>query len=161
MTVNGLTSLFSVMNRYNILDAERPVILLNHDSYSMSHTKWAIQAESCSFHKIYIELYGDCVFDDPNNRFLKGYFFTSPEMTVEMCLATCREKGFRYSGLQWNIECYCGDEPNHGFEWAWLDKCDTKCAGDSNQICGGTGAMSVYSTRGVREANRMKQKGFC
>ena len=94
-------------------------------------------------------MYGDCVFDDPNDRFLKGHFFTSSEMTVEMCLSTCREKKFPYSGLQWHIECYCGIQPTHGFDWAWLNKCDAKCAGDSNQICGGSGAMSVYSTQGV------------
>ena len=75
-------------------------------------------------------------------------------MTVELCLATCREKGFAYSGLQWQIECYCGDEPANGFEWAWMNKCNRKCAGNSNQICGGSNAMSVYSTEGVREADR-------
>jgi len=41
-------------------------------------------------------------------------------MTVEMCLSTCRDKEFRYSGIQWQIECYCGNEPVKGFEWAWL-----------------------------------------
>ena len=103
-------------------------------------------------------MYGDCVFDNPNNRVLKGHFFTSGEMTVEMCLTTCREKGFRYSGLQWKIECYCGNEPANGFEWAWLNKCDQKCAGDSNQICGGSNALSVFSTAVVREADRTFQE---
>ena len=68
-------------------------------------------------------------------------------MTVEMCLSTCRSKGFLYSGLQWQIECYCGTEPVGGFEWAWPNKCYDKCAGNTNQICGGSLAMSVYSTR--------------
>ena len=67
-------------------------------------------------------------------------------MTVEMCLSTCRDKEFRYSGIQWQIECYCGNEPVQGFEWAWLDKCDNTCAGNSNQICGGSNAMSLYTT---------------
>ena len=67
-------------------------------------------------------------------------------MTVEMCLATCGGKGFDYSGLQWQIECYCGNEPVNGFQWAWFDKCHDRCAGNSNQICGGSNAMSVYST---------------
>ena len=102
-------------------------------------------------------MYGDCVFDNPNDRVLNGHFFTSSEMTVEMCLKTCRQKKYRYSGLQWQIECYCGNEPTNGFDWAWLNKCDTKCAGDSNQICGGSGAMSVFSTEGVHGAGSQKQ----
>ena len=63
-----------------------------------------------------------------------------------MCLSTCREKGFHYTGLQWQIECYCGNEPVNGFKWAWLDKCDASCAGNSDQICGGSNAMSLYTT---------------
>ena len=67
-------------------------------------------------------------------------------MTVEMCLSTCGDKGFHYSGLQWQIECYCGNEPVDGFQWAWYDRCHDRCAGNSNQICGGSNTMSVYST---------------
>ena len=91
-------------------------------------------------------MFGICVFDDSNERVLSGYYFSSPKMTVELCLSTCRSKGFPYSGLQWEIECYCGIEPAKGFEWAWQNKCHDKCAGNSNQICGGPLAMSVYST---------------
>ena len=43
------------------------------------------------------------------------------------------------------FKCYCGNEPETGFEWAWPDKCNEKCGGDSDQICGGSMAMSVYS----------------
>ena len=67
-------------------------------------------------------------------------------MTVELCLSTCREKGFRFSGLQWQIECYCGDEPEQGFKWTWTDQCYQICGGNSYQKCGGTNAMSLYST---------------
>ena len=70
-------------------------------------------------------------------------------MTVEMCLSICRSKGFHYSGLEWQCECHCGNEPHGVFEWAWPDKCDDRCSGDSNQICGGSNAMSVYTTPNI------------
>ena len=66
-------------------------------------------------------------------------------MTVELCISTCRKKGFIYAGLQWQIECYCGNEPKNGFTWAWKDKCNDRCAGNSFQICGGSNSISVYS----------------
>ena len=69
-------------------------------------------------------------------------------MTVEMCLKACHSKKYAYFGLQWQIECYCGNKPVKRFEWAWPDKCDDRCAGNPIQICGGSRAMSVYSTPG-------------
>ena len=67
-------------------------------------------------------------------------------MTIQKCLHICRRKGFQFSGLQWQIECYCGNLPTDGFEWAWPEKCDERCAGDSNQMCGGSMAMNLYNT---------------
>lgn len=92
-----------------------------------------------------LDLLGVCVFDNKNDRVLSGHYFASEKMTVELCLSTCRQKGFRYSGLQWQIECFCGNEPNQ-FVWAWPNKCNDRCAGNSYQICGGSSSLSVYST---------------
>ena len=70
-------------------------------------------------------------------------------MTVQMCLSICREKGFRFAGLEWQIECFCGNEPVNGFEWAWMNKCSERCAGNPNQICGGPNALSVHTSWGL------------
>ena len=94
-----------------------------------------------------LDLKGICVFDDVHDRILNGYHEADDEMTIEKCLSICRSREFQYSGVQWQIECYCGNEPEGtGFKWAWPSKCNDRCAGDSNQICGGTNAMSVYTT---------------
>ena len=69
----------------------------------------------------------------------------SDEMTIEMCLSICREKNYKYAGLQWQCECHCGNEPEIEFEPAWFGKCSDRCAGDSSQICGGSEAMNVWS----------------
>ena len=67
-------------------------------------------------------------------------------MTVEMCLDICRKKEFPFSGLEWSCECHCGHEPEGGFEWAWSNKCNDRCAGDSDQVCGGSNALSLWTT---------------
>ena len=95
---------------------------------------------------IFSDLYGVCSFDDKEDRTLSEYYEASDDMTIEKCLSICRSHGYPYSGLEWSCECHCGHAPDDGFEWAWSDKCDDRCAGDSNQICGGSEAMSVWKT---------------
>lgn len=92
------------------------------------------------------DYYGVCAFDEKQNRILSEYYEANEDMTVEMCLSICRSKGFPFSGLQWQCECHCGNKPDNGFEWAWSDKCDDRCSGDPNQNCGGSNAMSVWTT---------------
>ena len=78
------------------------------------------------------------------NRVLKDHFETSNKMTIQMCLSICRSRDFAYAGLEWQTECYCGNIPRLPFEWAWPEKCDDRCSGNSNQICGGTNAISIW-----------------
>ena len=66
-------------------------------------------------------------------------------MTIQLCLSICREKGYAYAGLEYSEECFCGDQPKNGFDWMWQTKCDLRCSGDRNQICGGKNAMSVWT----------------
>ena len=91
-------------------------------------------------------MYGVCAFDDPNNRTLSGRYEVNEEMTIEMCLSICRDGGYPYAGLKWQIECFCGDEPDSGFIWRLPKNCNKMCAGDSNQNCGGSNAISIWST---------------
>ena len=65
-------------------------------------------------------------------------------MTIQLCLSICRSKNHQFAGLQWQNECYCGDEPKRGFAWAWPEKCNERCAGNSDQICGGSNSISLW-----------------
>ena len=67
-------------------------------------------------------------------------------MTIEYCLSICRSKGLPFSGLEWSFECHCGFMPEEGFEWAWPDKCADRCSGNINQVCGGSNALSIWTT---------------
>ena len=77
---------------------------------------------------------------------MSEHFNSSDSMTIEMCLGICRSKGYPFSGLEYQTECHCGHEPDEGFEFAWSDKCDYHCAGDSSQKCGGSDAINVWSS---------------
>ena len=57
--------------------------------------------------------------------------------------------GYAYAGLEFKTECYCGDEPEEGFDslYTWPDRCNMRCGGNDAtwQNCGGAGAMNVWS----------------
>ena len=78
-------------------------------------------------------------------RILQGHFEVNNQMTIEMCLAICRSRNYKYAGLEWQIECYCDNKLPPSLEWAWPQKCDDRCAGDFDQVCGGSHAISLWT----------------
>ncbi|KAI9669949.1 MAG: hypothetical protein M1831_006985 [Alyxoria varia] len=91
--------------------------------------------------------YLGCAKDSYNSRTLTGADNNKQgAQTVESCVAFCKGKGFKYAGLEYKSECYCGNAvakdraPKEGV----LGSCTQKCDGDEKQICGGSGALSLY-----------------
>ena len=90
-------------------------------------------------------LFGVCAHDDKRTRLLQGHFQTSNQMTIQMCLSICRSRNYQFAGLEWQIECYCDNEVRSSLIWAWPEKCDDRCAGNFDQVCGGSGALSLWN----------------
>jgi hypothetical protein len=63
-------------------------------------------------------------------------------MTAAKCIAYCSAKGYKYVGLQYMTQCYCGDT----FTENPVSGCDSKCGGDKSQICGGVYKNTVYTS---------------
>ncbi len=85
-------------------------------------------------------------FKDTADRDLKGYSFSSRQMTVQDCIFMCAHKGYAYAGLQYGSQCFCGN--SYG-RYGAVNNCNMRCSGDSSQVCGGFWANSVYRIRGV------------
>lgn len=81
-------------------------------------------------------------FKDTADRDLAGAFVSSPTMTIQTCLARCRDGGFAFAGLQYGSQCFCG---NRYGRFGRASNCDMKCSGDPSQICGGFWANSIYA----------------
>jgi hypothetical protein len=64
-------------------------------------------------------------------------------VTIEKCLAVCKEHGFRFAGLQKGNECFCDDFYGR-FGRKSNRECDYNCEGNQNQLCGGYWRNSVY-----------------
>ncbi|OCK72946.1 WSC-domain-containing protein [Lepidopterella palustris CBS 459.81] len=90
--------------------------------------------------------YIGCGTDNPGSRTLTVAQISNDQMTVENCIDFCKSKGTTYAGLEYMGECYCGNTlpadraPVAGV----LGNCNMKCRGNSNEICGGAAAISLY-----------------
>ncbi|ETS85780.1 hypothetical protein PFICI_03805 [Pestalotiopsis fici W106-1] len=63
-------------------------------------------------------------------------------MTTEICVAECKGNGFRYAGLAWYGNCYCGQT----VDTAMVDssQCSLPCDGNKTQACGGDTQVNIY-----------------
>lgn len=80
-------------------------------------------------------------FKDTYDRDLKGYTQQDARMTLQLCADICRQKGFRYAAAQYGAQCFCGNSYGRHGKAA---NCDMMCAGNSNEVCGGSWANSLY-----------------
>ena len=87
--------------------------------------------------------YLGCFVDTNSPYNLDGYLERSASNTPERCVNTCREKGFRFAGVEYGQSCLCGNSYDR---YGPADNCDMQCTGDQSKICGGFNANSVYST---------------
>eukprot|EP00903_Cladosiphon_okamuranus_P015353 g14179.t1 len=89
--------------------------------------------------------YVGCFADDDTGltRFLADASMQDPELTPTSCAAFCA--GFKYMGLQYSQDCFCGDTYYTAERDAVpTDMCTMPCNGDESLICGGPWANSIY-----------------
>ncbi|KAH9885182.1 WSC domain-containing protein [Xylariomycetidae sp. FL2044] len=80
------------------------------------------------------------------SRTLDGFSADQKDMTVDLCVKMCGDKGFAYAGVEYSTQCFCGagvaDDrmPTNGTQ----GNCNMPCAGDAKQFCGGAAQVGVY-----------------
>lgn len=80
-------------------------------------------------------------FTDRNQRDLNGYTFQSSSMTTDLCVSTCRDRGFSFAATQFSTHCFCDN--SYG-KYGPANNCSMSCSGARGEKCGGTWANSVY-----------------
>ncbi|KAH8655081.1 WSC domain-containing protein [Tricladium varicosporioides] len=84
-----------------------------------------------------------CYSEGTNQRALVGKMIGNDSMTIDMCAASC--SGYKYFGLEYYRECYCGDEFSDGSVELAATDCTFPCMGDQTEVCGGGSKLSIYS----------------
>lgn len=70
------------------------------------------------------------------------------DLTVQACVWSCFGLGYSIAGLEDRRQCFCGNAILNGGTRADSDsECNTPCAGNGTEICGGSNRLSKYSNR--------------
>ncbi len=90
--------------------------------------------------------YLGCYIDKPD-RDIKGYSFNGAQMTNQMCLNVCKNKGFRIAATQFSTGCFCGNSYGKYGRASDQADCNYPCKGNTRANCGGYWRNSVYKIR--------------
>lgn len=89
---------------------------------------------------------GQCFTEGQNGKraFESGPFYApyGTKMTVGICMATCQGAGYKYTGVEYGSECWCGNSFLNGAQPS--SQCNMPCPGDNGVTCGGDRLMNVY-----------------
>ncbi|KAE9409012.1 WSC-domain-containing protein [Gymnopus androsaceus JB14] len=66
-------------------------------------------------------------------------------MTVEACVAFCGAGDFIYAGVEFATQCYCDSTIQIPGAPSPLGDCNTPCAGNASEFCGGGGEILIYT----------------
>nr|ABD61574.1 copper radical oxidase [Phanerodontia chrysosporium] len=93
--------------------------------------------------------YSSCYIDNAHGRIFATQVPDNNGLTVESCINACAEQGFSISGMEFGVQCFCGNQLINGATTAPDDDCSTPCGGSGSESCGGPNRLSVYSKGGV------------
>lgn len=86
-----------------------------------------------------------CVAEGTNGRALTGAATSAKDMTPAKCSTFCANGGFKYAGVEYGSECYCGNSFSNGASLNTAsNQCNMACSGNIDTMCGGPGAMNVF-----------------
>jgi len=105
------------------------------------------------------EKYQGCFKEDSGSSTLP-YYAGDSHANYESCSFICDTAGYQFFGLQDGYKCHCGNSISSLVQEP-ESKCDATCQENSNQICGGASANSVYSADfdSDNPSNNMKYMG--
>ncbi|TGO09080.1 hypothetical protein BTUL_0180g00130 [Botrytis tulipae] len=103
--------------------------------------RWAPEVPTCTNTTDFV--YAGC-FIDPSSpsALLFRTDLNSQNMTVEICVDFCKGNGYKYAGLEYYGECFCG--ASVGGPQMSESNCSFPCTGDNTESCGGNDILSVY-----------------
>ncbi|RYF49565.1 MAG: hypothetical protein EOO38_07610, partial [Cytophagaceae bacterium] len=92
--------------------------------------------------------YKGCYVDGPGFRIMNFQQPDEQSMTVASCASKCAAAGYEIAGMEYSYQCFCDNIVRMGGSLASSDsECNTNCAGNAAQKCGGPSRLSIYSSQ--------------
>lgn len=89
--------------------------------------------------------YYGCYTEGHDVRALAGASFADATlMTPSYCQTLCSAGGYTLWGVEYGLECYCGDALGVGSIPTFESQCSFACPGDAAQTCGAGNRLSLY-----------------
>jgi hypothetical protein len=85
-----------------------------------------------------------CFADSQTSRALPNGTLIATNMTAQVCVNVADQGGWQYAATENGKECYVANALTRNTS---ASGCDTPCAGDGNQVCGGTLQFDLYKDR--------------
>ncbi|CAC5423642.1 unnamed protein product [Mytilus coruscus] len=99
-------------------------------------------------------------YKDDKTRILSKKVLKDKGMTVQKCQQFCGKKGFKFAGVEYGYECFCGNVLRKGRKRKESD-CKTPCSGNKQQICGGTWRISIYTSKTPKCTKKCHKNAKC
>ena len=80
------------------------------------------------------------------------------EVTNTKCVAYCAAQGYSMAGTEYAGQCFCANTFTGGAAPLSEASCDMACEGDASETCGGSLALSVYSTKSA--GAKVRRSGY-
>ncbi|KAF2761337.1 WSC-domain-containing protein [Pseudovirgaria hyperparasitica] len=82
-------------------------------------------------------------YEDGGSRTLSQGVAVQGDLTVAKCTAACKAGKYKYAGVEYSYECYCGNTIDNG-HGPKSDGCTMTCKGNSTEFCGGANRINLY-----------------
>ncbi|KAF2021810.1 copper radical oxidase [Aaosphaeria arxii CBS 175.79] len=95
--------------------------------------------------------YVGCLSDDGQDHVLPYQIILTKNNTANNCISQCSAFGYNAGGLEFGLECYCGDISDveaAGKKLVSETECQATCTGNATTICGGPRRLSYYNWKG-------------
>lgn len=92
--------------------------------------------------------YLGCGNDTYGNNALPTKIADTKNMTVQTCVKQCGDAKYKYAGLEYSSQCFCGNDlPQRATPVVGINgECNMPCSGDSTQTCGAGSRLSLYQS---------------
>lgn len=86
-----------------------------------------------------------CYEELREGRAITGFVFTdSKAMRPGLCVRECERRGYSVAGVEYGVECWCGNSLASSARKVGGERCNFACPGAKMEWCGAGGVVAVY-----------------